>query len=76
MKKEFVRLIVVMADSNYPSGFGVDAKNVGNALDDILSKMEEYEIEILPDLIELKQYLRLKGNSKREQHDLSLWKEK
>jgi len=67
------KLIIVERDEKYPAGYGVDAKNVGNALDEILDEMEEKKIRILPKLMELKQYLRFKGNSKRENGDTSLW---
>ena len=68
------KFIVVESDNKYPSGYGVDSKNVGNALDEIFDEMDRKKIKIIPKLMELKQYLRFKGNSRREQGDLSLWK--
>ena len=63
-------------DDSYGSGFGCDAKEVGNMLDDILDEMEEQDIKILPELLELKQHLRFKGNTRRENGDKSLWEDK
>jgi hypothetical protein len=57
-------------------GFWVDAKQVGNALDEIFSVMEARGIEIIPELMELKQYLRFKGNSLREHGDFRYWTHK
>jgi len=67
------QLIGLRRDDTYLSGYGCDAKNVGNMLDEILDEMEEQKIKILPELLELKQYLRFKGNSKLENGDSSLW---
>ena len=48
-------------------------KCVGNVLDLIIDEMEEQEYKVPVELIELKQWLRFKGNSKRENGDESLW---
>ena len=55
------------------SGFKVDAKWVGTAIDEILDEPEMQNQHISPRLIELKNYLRFKGNSRREDGDFSLW---
>lgn len=66
-------VIFIESDKKFPSGFGVDAKNVGSALDDVLCYMQKHNIRIIPELYELKQYLRLKGNSLREQGNDKYW---
>ena len=68
-------MIKVMPDKTREcrSGFKVDAKWVGTALDEILDEPEMQNQCISPKLIELKNYLRFKGNSKREDGDFSLW---
>lgn len=55
------------------SGFKVDAKWVGDAIDEILCEEKMQNQYISPRLIELKNYLRFKGNSLRELDDMSLW---
>jgi len=60
-------------DANYGSGFGCDAKEVGNILDDILEEMNEQGMVVPVELQELKQYLRHKGNAKIDSGDKSLW---
>ena len=42
-------------------------------MDDILFYMEEHNIRVIPELQELKQFLRCKGNSLREQGNLKYW---
>lgn len=69
------RFIGFKADPNYKSGFGCDAKWVGTMLDDIFKEMEEKNIKILPELMELKQYLRHKGSAKLDVLDRTLWEE-
>lgn len=68
-----VDMIFLEQDDKFKSGYGVDAKWVGNALDDILFYMDEHNIRIIPELQELKQFLRFKGNSRREQGDFRYW---
>ena len=68
-------LIGFKRDDNYLSGFGCDAKWVGNTLDEILFEMEERDIKIPKELLELKQYLRHKGNTRLEDGDFSLWEQ-
>ena len=51
-------------------------KRIGNVLDDILYAMEELGWEVPAELMELKQWLRGKGNSLREQGDLRYWQDK
>lgn len=60
-------------DKNYGSGFGCDAKEVGNMLDEILEEMIDNERIVPLALEELKQYLRHKGNAKIDSGDKSLW---
>jgi predicted RNase H-like nuclease (RuvC/YqgF family) len=50
-----------------------DGKCVGNSLDEILFAMEEQEMTVPAELMELKQWLRFKGNSARENGDASMW---
>ena len=72
-------MIRVMSDKTHEcrSGFKVDAKWVGNALDEIIEEDtlidERLDEPCVKKLIELKNYLRFKGNSRREDGDLSLW---
>ena len=42
-------------------------KRVGNVLDEILFEMQEQRLVVPDELMELKQWLRQKGNSDREQ---------
>lgn len=51
-------------------------KQVGNALDVVLSAMEEQGFEVPLELEEIKQYLRFKGDSLKEQRNDSLWEQK
>lgn len=60
-------------DKNYTSGFGCDSKWVGNFLEEIFEEMRAKNIKIIPELLELKQYLRFKGGAKIDQGDYSLW---
>jgi hypothetical protein len=48
-------------------------KDIGNSLDKILFTMEQRKMQVPAELMELKQWLRFKGNSQREQGDDSLW---
>ena len=57
------------------SGFKVDAKWVDTALDDIIEE-DMKSIIVPPKLIELRDYLRFKGNSRREDGDMRLWEYK
>jgi hypothetical protein len=68
------KAIQLRHDENYKSGYGCDAKWVGNILDEILFEMEEKKMEVPRVLVELKQHLRFKGNDNPS--DLRLWKSK
>jgi hypothetical protein len=48
-------------------------KRIGSVLEQILYEMEENGLVVPRELWELKQWLRFKGNSRREQGDYSLW---
>lgn len=48
-------------------------KGVGNLLDHILYEMEDQDLVVPDELKELKQWLRYKGNSDREQGNYELW---
>ena len=67
------KAIQLTLDNNYKSGFGCDAKWVGTMLDEIIGDMGDKKIKILPELLELKQHLRHKGNSRLDNGDGSLW---
>lgn len=72
MKLPYNFLRIVECDKTV-TGFAIDAKWVGNALDEIISEMEEKGIDIPLELLELKQHCRCKGNSRIEYGDTSLW---
>jgi hypothetical protein len=57
------------------SGYICDAKWTGTALDEIIWEMEVQGYDVPLELVELKNYLRFKGNSHREEGDYSLWEE-
>ena len=67
------RYIDVIPDNTMAGGFKTNAKWVGNALDEIISEMIGKHQKVPIKLIELKQFLRFKGNSMREKGDLRLW---
>jgi len=58
-----------------PKNISLIEKRIGNVLDDILFAMEEKKMCVPAELMELKQWLRGKGNSFRENGDFRYWKD-
>jgi len=63
-------------DKKYKSQFGCDAKWVGRMLGEIITDMVEKNIKVTPELLELQQFLRVKGNTRISNRNRSLWKNK
>lgn len=73
-RKDYRKTLGIKLDAEMIKCVGMhEGKCIGNLLDDIIFEMEEKDLEVPAELMELKQWLRGKGNSFREQGDLRYW---